>query len=137
MSLIMPWLSQYELGCAPMDETHKEFVDWINRLAEVSDEGFLAAFDEFFAHTEAHFHQENVWMEASGFPPIHCHMDEHKRVLDTLKSIRRFVSKGDVGIGRRSVEELVSWFATHAATMDTALSIHMRNVAYRPEPLAA
>lgn len=137
MPPLMPWLPQYELGCAPMDETHKEFVDWINRLAEVPAEAFLPAFDDFVVHTIAHFEQEDVWMEGSRFPPIHCHKDEHQRVLATLRSIRRFVEKGDVAIGRRAVEELVSWFASHAATMDTALSVHMRNVGYQALPLAA
>lgn len=137
MPPLMPWLPQYDLGCAPMDETHKEFVDWINRLAETPDAQFLADFEQFLEHTRHHFEQEDRWMEASSFPPIHCHVDEHRRVLQTLESIRRFVGRGDLGIGRRAVAELVSWFDTHAATMDTALSVHMRNVGYAAEPLAA
>jgi hemerythrin len=65
----MPWLPQYELGCTPMDDTHREFVEWINRLTEVPEGEFLASFDQFLAHTVAHFDQENLWMEKSGFPP--------------------------------------------------------------------
>ena len=137
MSVVMPWLPQYELGCTPMDDTHREFVEWINRLTEVPEGEFLASFDQFLAHTVAHFDQENLWMEKSGFPPIHCHVDEHQRVLATLQSIRRMVAKGDVAIGRRAAEELVSWFATHAATMDTALAVHMRNVGFSPAALEA
>ncbi len=134
---LMPWLPQYDLGCAPMDHTHKEFVEWINRLAEIPDDQFLDGFDQFLAHTVDHFEQEDRWMEASSFLPIHCHMDEHRRVLQTLQSIRRFVSRGDISIGRKAVAELVDWFTTHAATMDMALAVHMRNVGYAPVPLAA
>lgn len=134
---LMQWSPLYDLGCAPMDATHREFMDLLNVLAEAEDSDFLAAFDAFYEHTVAHFEQENVWMKASGFPPIHCHMDEHNRVLATLRSLRGMVSRGDMAIGRRAAEEMVSWFGNHAATMDTALSVYIRNVGYVPEALAS
>lgn len=134
---LMQWLPRYQLGCAPMDDTHREFVDWINRLAQLPDGEFLPQFDAFFAHTEHHFAQENQWMEESAFPPLHCHVGEHERVLATLRSLRKMVERGDVAIGRRAVEELVGWFDNHAATMDTALAVHMRNAQYTPTPLTA
>lgn len=134
---LMEWSPQYDLGCAPMDATHREFMDLLNVMGAAPDSDFLAAFDAFYAHTVVHFEQENRWMEGSGFPPIHCHMDEHNRVLATLRSLRGMVNRGDIAIGRRAAEEMVSWFSTHAATMDTALSVFMRNVGYVPEAFAA
>ena len=37
--------------------------------------------DAFAAHAEAHFAQENAWMDLDGFPARDCHVDEHDKVL--------------------------------------------------------
>ena len=76
------WSSDYELGLAPMDETHREFVDLVNRITEAGDAGLLAGLDELILHTVEHFAQEDRWMRESGFPPVHCHQTEHERVLE-------------------------------------------------------
>jgi hemerythrin-like metal-binding protein len=126
----MRWEDRYIQDCAPMDETHREFVEQVNALAEADDA--LTALKTLFAHTEAHFAQEDRWMEESGFPPLHCHVGEHKRVLASLQSVIRMVKKGYPGLGKTVARELESWFDNHSATMDAALAWHMRNVDYSP-----
>jgi hemerythrin len=126
MSLIV-WGKQYELGIAPMDGTHREFVERVNRLAAASGgAAYLDGLDELIAHTRAHFEQENDWMRRCGFPPIEVHMGEHARVLALFAEVRGRVAEGDEEAGRRLVDELTAWFSDHAATMDAALAWHMK-----------
>lgn len=133
----MDWKANYELGHPAMDETHREYVVLVTELARAEGQDELACFDRLIEHTQAHFDQENRWMEECAFPPIHCHEGEHTRVLASLREIRESIAKGARGTGRVAAGELEAWFANHAATMDAALAWHMRNVGYTPEALTA
>ncbi len=124
----LQWTDSLENGLAPMDATHREFVDLFNAVAGAPADGFLAALDTFIAHTEAHFAQENRWMEAVDFPA--CHRAEHDRVLVVLHDIRKRVAKGDMFLGRRLMEELPAWFDNHTNGMDAALAFHLHSVGF-------
>lgn len=128
----MEWKADYELGSAPMDQTHREYVDLVTALANAQGEQELACFDALLAHTVEHFAQEQRWMEECGFPPIHCHQGEHERVMASLHSVRERLAAGGTGIGRIAAKELEQWFAEHAASMDNALAWYMGQVNYQP-----
>lgn len=124
----MEWNEKLELGLAPMDATHQEFVACYNALAAAGEADFLARFDEFMAHCVAHFDQENDWMAAVNFPG--CHKAEHDRVLAVMTDIRKRVELGDMALGRRLVEELPPWFENHATGMDAALAFHLETIGF-------
>jgi hemerythrin-like metal-binding protein len=124
----MEWGANYELGFARMDDTHRQFIVHYNALALAPPERFFECFDAFFAHTEAHFDQENRWMEAVNFPA--CHRAEHDRVLEVMREVRRRVKQGDTFLGHRLVEELHPWFDNHVDTMDAALAFHLKEIGF-------
>ncbi len=124
----MEWSDTLELGLAPMDATHQEFVACYNALASASEAEFLACFDAFIDHTVAHFEQENVWMAAVNFPG--CHKAEHDRVLAVLHDVRKRAALGDMALARRLIEELPPWFESHATGMDAALAFHLETIGF-------
>jgi hemerythrin-like metal-binding protein len=128
---LAPWKPAYELGLAPMDDTHREFIDWLNKLDVAADDEFLAGLDEFIAHTQAHFDQEDRWMRGSGFPPVECHGGMHVEILKIAQFVREQVAKGNMTMGRQLVKELVPWFDDHAATMDSALAAWINQTEYK------
>lgn len=133
----MQWSAAYELGITPMDETHREFVEQVAALAAAADGELAGLLDELIVHTVAHFEQEKRWMEASGFPPIHCHTGEHERVLEVLRDVRNKVGAGDLALGRTLVKELPAWFDNHASTMDAALAFFLKETGGPAEATAA
>ncbi|MDO9596623.1 MAG: bacteriohemerythrin [Azoarcus sp.] len=124
----MQWSEQFELGLGRMDDTHREFVTFYNEVANAAPEEFLERLDAFVAHTEAHFDQENRWMEQVNFPG--CHRAEHDRVLVVMRDVRARVEKGDAFLGRRLMEELPAWFDNHVSGMDAALAFHLESIGY-------
>ncbi|QID18559.1 cation-binding hemerythrin HHE [Nitrogeniibacter mangrovi] len=124
----MEWNDTLELGLAPMDATHREFVECYNALAEAPEADFIDCLDAFIAHTVEHFEQENRWMAAVNFPG--CHKAEHDRVLTVLRDVRRLAAAGDMALGRRLVEELPPWFENHASGMDAALAFHLETIGF-------
>lgn len=132
----MDWKTEYTLNEPLMDATHHEFVEIVNQLEAAEGEAVPAAVATLIEHTIAHFDQENLWMEQCGFPPIHCHVGEHMRVIESLQSIQRMVEKGNTGLGKILAKEMEAWFAQHAATMDSALAYYMGQVEFTPQPMA-
>jgi hemerythrin-like metal-binding protein len=133
----MEWNESLELGVERMDDTHREFIDLLNRLAEASDEGITAAFEALFAHTVEHFEQERGWMAAIDFPPAHCHQAEHEGVLEAMREVRGYLGEGKLEVGRVLARELAEWFRGHAATMDAMLAQFLRARGVPAEPVTA
>jgi hemerythrin len=121
-SLEFAWDDRYLLGHGEMDATHREFVDLVNALVNADDAGLGDALAAFAAHAEAHFSQENEWMEKYDFPPRDCHIDEHNKVLASVHEVRRHLAEGDVAIVRELAVALMEWFPAHADYLDSALA---------------
>lgn len=124
--MILSWEDSFELGVASMDQTHHEFVDILNRVDEIPNESFGIYFDELLEHTRIHFETENRLMEESNFLSLREHKDDHDRILAEMMQMQRFITRGMTKIARGYVKEkLPDWFTTHAASMDTALALHI------------
>ena len=129
---LLEWSDQLAIGQPVMDETHREFVDQLNRVGAADDAAMLAAIDDFIAHTEAHFGEEERWMDEIAFPPRGCHGGEHVKVLETVREVRRRVADGDFKLGRTLAEALAEWFPQHALSMDAVLAMYLKQIGYRP-----
>ena len=113
-----------------MDDTHREFVELLNRLGDTGERELLARLDAFILHTEAHFGQEEKWMEAMQFPPLACHRAEHEGVLETMREVRKRVAGGDVHYGPVLAQAIAEWFPLHAQSMDAVLALFMQQTGF-------
>jgi hemerythrin len=118
---------RYLLGLSKMDDTHREFVAIVNAMGEADKADFIPLFEALTKHTKAHFSAEERLMEASAFPAIREHKDEHLRVLGELERFGQRVAAGAVLMGRAYVtQQLPKWFDLHTITMDSALAAHLK-----------
>ncbi len=116
-----------QLGAPATDTMHTEFLQLLDLMDRATDDALLAAFDEWTAHTEHHFAQEESWMEATGFGPLYCHAGQHRHVLDVAVAVReKLANEGRFDLARRLVDELHEWFPHHVKTMDTMMVAHLR-----------
>lgn len=129
---VMEWNDALVLDRGVMDETHREFIELLNRLADAQPEDALAVLDEFIAHTEAHFGQEQKWMEDLAFPPLACHVREHEGVLEISREVRNRLAAGQAKFAQVLAQAVAEWFETHAASMDHVLALYMKEKAYEP-----
>jgi hemerythrin-like metal-binding protein len=96
----------------------------------------LAGRLEVFArHADAHFADENAWMEKTDFPPKQCHVDEHAAVMQSVHQVLEVVRQGDVAEGRRLAAALADWFPGHAFHLDSALAHWMVKRSYGGKPV--
>jgi hemerythrin-like metal-binding protein len=113
-----------------MDGTHREFVELLNRLGAAAEGDLLARLNEFIAHTEAHFGQEEAWMEAMQFPPLACHRTEHEGVLEIMREVRKRIAGGEPRYGQVLAKAIAEWFPLHAQSMDTVLALFIRQAGF-------
>lgn len=129
---VMTWDAALMLDQSVMDQTHEEFAALLNRLADASDSDVAAVLDEFIAHTQVHFAQEEQWMEQMAFPPLHCHQGEHQGVLEIAQEVQRRVAAGEVRLVKVLAQATAEWFANHAVTMDAMLATYMKQIDFQP-----
>ena len=127
---ILEWSDALHLGQPVMDETHQEFVVLLNRFGAAEEADRLARLDEFIAHTEAHFRQEETWMEAMQFPPLACHRTEHEGVLEVMREVRKRIAGGELHYGAVLAKAIAEWFPLHAQSMDTVLALFIRQTGF-------
>lgn len=127
---LLEWSDELALGEPVMDETHQEFVELLNRVGAAEDAERLARLDEFIAHTEAHFRQEEAWMERMEFPPLGCHRTEHEGVLEIMREVRKRIAGGEPHYGLVLAKAIAEWFPLHAQSMDAMLSLHIRQTGF-------
>jgi len=129
---VMEWNDQLAIDQGIMDDTHREFVQMLNRIADATDAEMQDAVEEFIRHTEELFGQEERWMESLEFPPLSCHRNEHQGVLQIAHEVRDRVAKGEHRFGPVLAQAVAEWFGNHAASMDTVLSLYMKDRGYIP-----
>jgi len=129
------WSDRYLLGYAPMDDTHREFVTLVDALLKVPDAELEQALTAFAEHAVAHFEQEDRWMSGSDFPATDCHVDEHARVLVSVREVQQELAKGHVDIVRKLAQALMNWFPGHADYLDSALAAWMVKRSHGGKPV--
>jgi hemerythrin-like metal-binding protein len=122
----MPWQESLALGVAEMDVTHREFVALADQLLAASEAEFPAIFARLQEHTRRHFEHEKRLMQACRFPATGEHHSEHLRVLGELAQVGSSLARGRHQAARAYAAALPQWFATHLATMDSALAACLR-----------
>src|SRR5512145_2268946 len=131
---LLAWSDELTLGQSVMDETHQEFVELLNRFGAAEDAERLTRLDEFIAHTEAHFRQEEAWMERMQFPPLGCHRTEHEGVLEIMREVRKRVAGGESHYGAVLAQAIAEWFPLHAQSMDAVLALFIRESGFDVNP---
>lgn len=117
------WTDSYLVGFSPMDDTHREFVEFVDAMFKATDANIAERLAQLIAHSEQHFSQEQMWMEQTSFPAAECHTNEHDAVLNSMREVLAYLEKdGDPNEARRLAIELTRWFPSHTDYLDASLA---------------
>lgn len=117
----------YAMGDASIDHTHREFLELCIAAAQAQGAAFAERFAALFAHTQAHFADEEARMQASAYPAFGEHRAHHQNLLGDMDRFCQRAGAGRSAMARAWLNDsLPQWFDLHARTMDSALAVHLR-----------
>lgn len=118
----MLWNDDFQLGYAPMDQTHGVFVAHVAAVQNSTDQDLPIQMKALLSHLEAHFEEENTWMRETQFPAMDCHIEEHAAVLKSANEVYALMLQGQSSHCQTLATELQKWFPGHADYLDSALA---------------
>ena len=120
----------YAVGDPTIDHTHREFLELCVAAAPLQGAALAEQFCALFAHTQAHFADEEARMRASGYPALGEHRAHHQNLLGDMERFCQRTAAGRSAMARAWLgDSLPQWFDLHARTMDSALAAHLRQTA--------
>lgn len=128
----LQWSEELALDLPRMDQTHQEFVALLQAVEGADEAALLPAWQALVEHTDAHFAQEDRWMQATRFAAGNCHSTQHQVVLKIMREGMDRARQGDLQVLRDMAAELAVWFPQHTEAMDASLAQHLRRVGFDP-----
>lgn len=116
------WEQELQLGVEDVDREHSLQV----RLVEALQEALVAGADRTTTAeilqrlddcSDVHFMAEELLMRLHSYPRYHLHVEEHRRLLGTLREMRARYADGQAP-SLDVVEELRRWLAGHIRGLD-------------------
>ena len=129
------WREALRVGHARIDAEHEEFAGLIQQLCAAPDDLLAPALEGLLVHAQAHFADEDVWMQRKDFPAKDCHQREHQAVLATARGVRRRLQAGEIRPVRQFAAELAAWFPPHVQHLDSALAQWICKHSWDAKPL--
>jgi hemerythrin len=118
----LEWDDRFLIGLQSIDKTHEEFVSLLSTMLRANVEAIPALMVDLAHHVEEHFALEARLMEHYAFPASECHVEEHEKVLASVREVSALVSAGDTSAALELAEALAEWFPGHSDYMDSALA---------------
>ncbi|MGE5514974.1 MAG: bacteriohemerythrin [Bacteroidota bacterium] len=123
------WHDGLAVGVDFMDADHTDAAAQINNMAASGGTQRIAALEAFIHHCRDHFAREEAMMEKTGFFALHCHRDEHVRVLAELGIVLLRLKGGNAQDDYFAIT-LPNWLMNHRNTMDYVTAEFARSAGF-------
>jgi hemerythrin-like metal-binding protein len=123
---IITWNDLMSTHIEPIDSQHKVLVDLINKLHDATNDGrekevLGDVLKELIDYTEWHFAAEEGPMTAHGYPNYEKHKQEHKKLTEQVRDIKRQFEPGGIEITMDVMRFLKGWLTNHIIDVDKRL----------------
>ena len=131
------WEDRYNTGNEQLDEQHRIWVDFYNRLDAAMMEKSWQDLQEtksdilkkMAEYVDCHFRYEEDFMRSIGYPDSDKHWRMHKNFRDKIYRICRDQQEGKLVLNREVMDLIKSWLLNHIIEHD------MRVAAYHSQQL--
>jgi hemerythrin len=122
------WSERLELGIEPLDGEHHLQIALVTALAEALEQGRPSTAhrvaDQLAEYSASHFTSEQLLMEATGYPQLADHLEEHRALLAHLDEIRYLLRGAEYDLALPMALDLSSGLASHIAASDRRFTEH-------------
>lgn len=120
---LIKWRDSYSVGVKKFDEEHKVLLELINDTFIVvrdhqSVEHLLMTINSLIQYTQEHFSGEEEAMEKIQYPRLEEHKAIHGRLLQEVRSFKKYVDNNDEKAIQGLYLFLRNWLLTHIVEED-------------------
>jgi len=130
------WRTDWLLGFDEIDQQHIHLAGLLNRLFNVLGSDSTGAnrelhqlLIELVETTRRHFHDEEAFMQPSGYPQLREHHREHALLLAELQEFIREIEEGRRHFTLQTLIALKHWQIDHVLNSDMAFADFVRQSA--------
>jgi hemerythrin-like metal-binding protein len=125
--MLFVWDEKYRTGIDEVDHDHKGLINLINDLYEAMQDGsggalLLPIFSALKRYTEDHFAKEESYMVECAAPDQNKHVQEHRRMTETLADLESRHRRGEAAISLQTLTFLRDWLTNHICVVDQAMA---------------
>ncbi len=124
------WNDRLDLDHPELDGEHHLQVAMIGALAEAIEQRrpWLARRlgEQLATYSAAHFAGEQLVMEASDFPGVAGHRDEHQLILNHIGEVRELVQGEEYDLALPMALDLLTGIGSHISSSDRAFAQHAK-----------
>lgn len=129
MSLLR-WKDEYLTQVEEIDTQHRRLFDLINGIYDLirvgrGSDSIVEALGEVLEFTQFHFATEEKFMDSTSFLAAEGHKNEHGRLLDQIRELRRSVRDGRTVMSMNEMYFLKDWLLSHFQGPDRGLASHL------------
>jgi len=119
------WEASKETGFESLDHHHKKFVDVINGLVDIINDGkcgndVLEIFHKLLFLAETYFIDEELLYQKNNYTELKKHQEQHKEFILKISDFRREYRKNEEGVCVRMMKYLDVWYKNHILEEDVA-----------------
>ena len=130
------WNEKLDLGHEAMDHEHHLQIALVSALTDAIEQRRPASarklVEQLTTYSKIHFGSEEVLMEASAYPDLADHAEEHRTLLEAVNELSGALEREEHELALAFAVELRAGLAGHMAGSDQRLVSH---VAPPPEPV--
>ena len=120
------WKDEMATGIAEIDNQHRQWIDFYNRLDEImlSDDKEELKFakaqilEEMSEYVDFHFQFEEEYMRKIGFPEVERHWRLHKNFRNEIYTICRSYREGNIVLNTEIMNTIKNWLIDHIMAED-------------------
>lgn len=128
----LEWKDSFSVDIAEIDFAHKELFDRLSAFNAIVQKGDAQAVNEVLAflesHTQDYFRTEEELMHRYNYPFLDSHLQEHRRFIRDLATLRADSDAGTVDplyLSFRTMLLMCDWFTGHFAKTDRHMARHL------------
>ena len=116
------WTDAFAVGIKSLDDQNKSFIALLNALVDEQDANARTCpSEDLVGHLKAyaaeHFHIEEGYMQAFGYPDYAAHDKEHRAFLDTVGQFEAACATGKAN-PQDIIDFMQDWLSAHLAGAD-------------------
>jgi hemerythrin len=120
------WHDSLSIGDEHVDSQHKMLIKMISDIPEYKTSGDEQVLMAALEYAGVHFADEEKFMEEVGYPNLHEHQNEHKRLTKILLSYKKDYDEGKTDLYNFK-QFMFRWVRDHIMDVDHQIGVYLQS----------